>query len=191
MTHGNGLTQICRCLICRYFLAGDLSQPADHPHLWHALTWWIVFNIYCWFGGFAFFSCSVLLMNSIRSFMLLVFDIMFRRVGVWVLGDTSEFQPLWWNLYVSRLQAHSILTRLCIFPHTEDDSTIHIQTHLRVNLHSLAKSRTPRFSEILWDTPRYSASTTVVLLIPLFAHHCGCIYLFVLSVILYIIQDSS
>ena len=109
----------------------------------------------------------------------------------WVLGDTSKFQPLRWNLYVSRLRAHSVSTILRIFPHTEDDSTIHIRTHLRVNLCSLAKSRTPRFSEILRDTLRYSASTTVVLLIPLFAHHCGCIYLFVLSVILCIIQDSS
>ena len=27
-----------RCLIRRYFLAGDLSQPADHPHLWRALS---------------------------------------------------------------------------------------------------------------------------------------------------------
>ena len=27
----------CRCVTCRYFLAGNLFIPADHPHLWHAL----------------------------------------------------------------------------------------------------------------------------------------------------------
>ena len=35
--HGNRLTWICRSLICRYFLAGNLCWPADHPHSWRAL----------------------------------------------------------------------------------------------------------------------------------------------------------
>ena len=35
--HGNRLTWICRSLICRYFLAGNLCWPADHLHSWRAL----------------------------------------------------------------------------------------------------------------------------------------------------------
>ena len=102
-----------------------------------------------------------------------------------LLGNTSEFQSLWRNLSVSRLRAHPVSTILCMFPHTADNSIIHLWTHLRLDLCLLVKSRPPTY------TPRCSASTIIVLLIPLFGHHCGCIYLFVLSVIPYITQDSS
>ena len=102
-----------------------------------------------------------------------------------LLGNTSEFQSLQRNLSISWLWAHPMSTILCMFPHTADNSTIHLQTHLQLDPCLSVKSRP------LMHTPRYSASTIIVLLIPLFGHHCGCIYLFVLSVILYITQDSS
>ena len=102
-----------------------------------------------------------------------------------VLGNTSKFQSLWQNLSISWLQAHPVSTILHMFPHTADNSIIHPRTHLWLYLCLSVKSRPPMY------TPRYSASTIIVLLIPLFGHHCGCIYLFVLSVIPYITQDSS
>jgi hypothetical protein len=37
ITHGNKMTWSRKCVICRYFSAGDLSKPADHLHSWHAL----------------------------------------------------------------------------------------------------------------------------------------------------------
>ena len=73
-----------------------------------------------------------------------------------VLGDTSKFQPLRQNISASRLRTHSISMTLCTFPHTEDNSTIHTWTHLRVNLRLLARSRSPRYSETPQDTSRYS-----------------------------------
>ena len=73
-----------------------------------------------------------------------------------VLGDIPEFQPLRRNIPVSRLQTYSISTTLHTFPHTKDNSIIHTQTHLQVNLRLLAKSRSPRYSDIPRDTLRYS-----------------------------------
>ena len=70
-----------------------------------------------------------------------------------MLGDTSEYRLIRQNLSTSQFRAYPISRILHTSPHTVDDSTIHIQSHLQLNLCFSTKSEpsthTPRYSEIL------------------------------------------
>ena len=82
-----------------------------------------------------------------------------------LLGDTSEHQLPWWNLSIPQPWAYPVSTILRTFPHTTDNSTIHIRTYPQLNLHSDLQLI---LRDKLWDTLQYSETTIVVVFTYLF-----------------------
>ena len=78
-----------------------------------------------------------------------------------LLGDTSEYWLLWWNISIMQLQTHPVSITLHMSPHTVDNSMIPICPHLCPDLHLSAKPRTWTWR----STPRLFTLVTTVLFV--------------------------